>query len=86
MSKTKANRIHAKRRAKSRYGLNLNRIDIQAIVKLIQSDGHISSKKLTNTRSEKILLYKDLFLRCVYCKTTKTIVTFLPIRYGPKQL
>lgn len=84
--KARHNRTHARRRAKQRYNLRLNRYHIRHIVDMIQTGDVILSKGLTNTRTEFTLLYGNLFLRLIYCKSTKTIVTLLPIMYSPVPL
>lgn len=69
---------HAKRRANTRYGLDLTNNDLQEIVRLIkqQKAKFIERQSLRVTHWE--VEYKGETLRAVYDKRRSQIVTFLP--------
>lgn len=72
---------HSIQKAKKRYGLELTHEDIKRMVKLIQkgqSESLINAGTKTRSRSFHKIFYKDVWLRVVYSKTMKTIVTVLP--------
>lgn len=78
MNKQKAQRIHAKRRAYERYGLQLNKASYQDIVKLIQIGQTVCVERQSSRISVHELVYQGAKMRVVYDKTRKTIATFLP--------
>lgn len=72
---------HSIKKAKTRYDLYLTHEDIKRMAKLIQkgkSQSIINVGRRTRSRSFHKLFYKDTWLRVVYSKTMKTIVTILP--------
>lgn len=78
MSKREAQLRHAANRALERYGLYLQRADIQWIVDEIQA-GRGASVRQTNRTSVVNLQYRDgPRMRVVYDRQRKTIVSFLP--------
>lgn len=78
MNKTQACRIHIKKRFKERFGLDINRHDIRALVTDIQEGNNIiEARRLTN----RVTVFDMNFMnkRCVvlYDKTRKVPVTVL---------
>lgn len=69
---------HAKSRAAERYGVELSKDDLAAIVGKIRRNEAISRRKLTATRSEAIVEHKGVKYRVIYSKKIKAIVTCLP--------
>lgn len=86
MTKTHSQRVHAKRRCLERYGESINRDDIQAIIRLIQS-GDTRKAKLLERQSIRVstwrVTFRDKDMRVVYDRTRKTIVSFLPLEERP---
>lgn len=79
ITKSTAQRLHAKRRAKQRYGLELKREDLAAIARQIQS-GHSTcvakqSVRVTIHRLE----WQGTYFEVVYDRERKNVVTFLPL-------
>ena len=70
-------RIHAKKRAFERYGLTLNRNDLQDIV------NNIHKAKLLSKTSNRVkvfeVLVKGVSCVVVYDRNRKSIATFLPL-------
>lgn len=75
-------RIHAHKRLRKRYGTN---ISVKDLVRCIRQGTEtpefkiIKRRKLTCSRSELFVEYKEHVYRLVYSKTTRQIVTFLPL-------
>lgn len=69
---------HSKRRAASRYGLNLNDDDIKAISGMIRRKEGKCLKVESLRVSQWEVEYRGNILRVVYDKKRKTTVTFLP--------
>lgn len=85
-SKAKAQRKHAKRRARERYGLDLTSHDFQMIINAIRKRKSIPIKRQSCRISHHMVLYKRRWLRVVYDKNRRQIVTFLPNEfYGWKE-
>lgn len=79
LSKAKRQRLHAKKRARQRYDLDLNRKDLDAIVKQIQSSTDAFFIKRSSQRVTLwYVIYNKIPLRVVYDKDRKNVVTFLP--------
>ena len=74
-------KIHAKKRAQERFGVNLTSEEYEALCKTIKNNGAHLIKKLSNTRSIFNLCHKGKDLFAVYNKTTGRIVTFLSLEY-----
>ncbi len=70
--------IHANRRAEERYGLHIGENANREIVKLIINHESKCIEKHSNRVSEIIVPYKGIQLRCLYDRTKKLILTFLP--------
>lgn len=77
-------RQHARERALQRYGLELNREDLDNIVKLIQGHNGQFVERLTNDRKLWRVCYKGVWLNCVFSKRNKTLVTILPADASPQ--
>lgn len=90
MNKKKAQRIHAKTRAWQRYGIILNRDDLFAIVRMIQSqratqrDNSESDNSVLflERKSNRITIYQVKYLThnlvVAYDKERHSIASFLP--------
>lgn len=80
-SKAKGQRIHAKRRALERYDLDLNRHQMDELVRMIQrGQGRLLEKQSLRVSTFELNAF-DKILYVVYDKHRKTIVTFLPEQY-----
>jgi hypothetical protein len=78
MDKKLAQRIHAKHRAQQRFGLTLNRHDLQRLVEQIQA-GRARVIKRSSLRVSVLELAVDgVAIQVVYDHKRKNIVTFLP--------
>lgn len=78
-SKSQAQRIHAKRRALQRYDLALNREQLDALVKRIQTGDNVTFVlKQSNRISHYELEIEGKKVRVVYDRERHNIVTFLP--------
>lgn len=79
VSKKTCQRIHAKRRALERHGLQLNRFDLFEMVKLIQGQ----KAEFVERQSLRVTVWRvpwgDRKLKVVYDKVRKNIVTVLPV-------
>lgn len=78
-AKSQAQRIHAKRRALHRFGLELNTGDLKAIVEKIQNNKakFVSRDSLRISKFQVEVDGKQVV--CVYDKQRKEIVTFLTL-------
>lgn len=72
-------RSHAKRRAFERYGMSLNRKDIDEMVHQIQSGKAIFIEKQSIRVSKFAVVVRDTKMVAIYDKVRKTIVTVLPV-------
>ena len=77
-SKTKGQRIHAKKRASERYGLKINREIIKQCIQMIQNGEAKFLCKSSNTRTLFELTLEGKRVKVVYDKVRKNIATFLP--------
>lgn len=77
-SKTKCQRLHAKKRASERYDLELNRKQLDQIVELIQTNQAFFIKRRSNRITLFQVYFEDQWLKVVYDSVRKNIVTFLP--------
>ena len=68
---------HAKRRAKERFGLDLNKRDLLCIRDLIQSGQAQFVERQTLDRTLWAVTWQDKILHVVYSKRHKSIVTVL---------
>jgi len=82
MTRVQKQRIHATRRAKQRYGLELDKSDIDKIINLIQNRGAVETKKLTNARTLHVIQYKEQELKVIYDKKRHNVCTFMPIEWA----
>lgn len=77
MSKLTAERIHAKRRARERLGINLNRFARRELVKRIMT----GKCRCLYRQSHRVSVFRDTInnreIDIVYDKTRHTIITFL---------
>lgn len=79
ISKSKHQRAHSKLRAYQRYDLELNRKDLDTIVKQIQSSKDaFFIKRKSNRVTLWHVLYNKKSLKVVYDSDRKNVVTFLP--------
>lgn len=78
MIKTHSQRIHAKKRAKERYGLILNRHDLRAIVDDIHGGRFVLVERQSHRISVYDMVVKGTPVRLVYDHQRQTVVTFLP--------
>ena len=78
MNKLQSERIHAKHRAKERFGLDLNRHDLRELVKQIQNGKAEHIETQSNRVSIKRVKFEDKFYTVAYDKNRQTIITFLP--------
>jgi hypothetical protein len=90
ISKTKAERIHAKRRIGQRFNISLNRDDLNKLINSIQNNSAIFFDKQSGNRTRWIVNINNMDVIAVYNKNTKQIVTFLRLfsilplsRYNP---
>lgn len=81
MNKTHSERIHAKRRAQERFGLELNRHQLRELVKQIQSGKAEHVETQSNRVSIKRVKFEGSFYTVAYDKNRQTIITFLPEDY-----
>lgn len=79
MDRKQIQRLHARRRARERYGLNLSNKDITQIVRSIRSGGSISTTKQTNTRTLHVIIYDGQEMRVIYDNKRHNVCTFLPV-------
>jgi hypothetical protein len=80
-NKKKNETIHAKKRAKERYGIKLNHRVRTNIISSIQNGKSLWVKKLTNRITEHTLITEDgTKIRVLYDKYRHNIVTFLPMK------
>lgn len=76
--KTRANRIHAQRRADERYGVPLGRQGQRQIVAAIRAGRHRVVKQSSLTRAVCDVPHDGRIYRVVYDRSRKSIITFLP--------
>lgn len=80
MSKKRAQRIHAKRRCRERYGISLGRKKYYEIIRMIRSGNSQVVKRKSNRTTIHNIKYKGLDMTVVYDKKRGQIATFLPFR------
>jgi hypothetical protein len=78
VNKKRALRVHAKRRAKTRYGLTINKFRRRQIVCLIQGEKGRFLKRHSRRVSEWEIVFEGKKLRLLYDRNRKEIITFLP--------
>lgn len=78
IGKRNAEILHAIRRARERYSLDLSVADIEQISKMIRTQATERVKSLSNTRVMHRLNYKQKTILVVYDKKRHTLITFLP--------
>lgn len=71
-------RAHAKKRAKQRYGLKLNRSDILFMIQKINNKEAIYLCTESRTRTHYILYFKEMWVIVVYDRGKNNIATFMP--------
>ena len=84
MQKKKSQEKHAKIRAFERYGLTLNKSEMQQLASQVKKNKAKAIKQITNRVSLAIVTWKDIDYPVIYDRMRKTIVTFLPERYLKK--
>lgn len=79
-SKKRSQEIHSKLRALERYGVELSKNDIEAIVKLIQEGSPYARFIMKDSRRVAIwaVTYREKEFKVCYDKHQKMISTFLP--------
>lgn len=77
-SKRRAERDHAKRRARQRYKLLVNKLDLESLVTDIQNNNGEFVYKSSNRATVWKLVCKGKNVLVVYDKLRAQIVTFLP--------
>lgn len=77
MKKRRSEKLHAKKRAKQRYKIDLSHEEYEALCRQIRDGESIFVKKQSNTRTIHDVTYKNKVMRAVYDKLRKCIVTFL---------
>lgn len=77
--KHRAQRAHAKRRLRERYGLTVNRHDLCALVSLIQGGQGRMVLRQSNRVTVWEVPFQDQLLRVVYDSLRHEIVTALPM-------
>lgn len=70
--------MHAIKRAKERYDLDISRRDLKDMCIQIRSGHAIKLEQLSTARAEYIVKCQDKDVRVIYDKNKKSIVTFLP--------
>lgn len=80
LSKTRGQRIHAKSRARERYGITLNRKQLIEVVQLIQNRKGIFVERQSNRVTRWLVSYQNETLHVVYDSQRHNIATFLPIK------
>ena len=78
-NKARAQRAHAKNRAKERYGIDINRHDQRTLVDMIQTKQTVCLEVQSNRISIHKCKFKDTVVKFVYDRTRSTIVSFLPL-------
>lgn len=78
-TKAENQRYHAKKRAKERYDLELNRAKLEELVSMIQNGEAVKYDQRSLRSASYIVIYEFQYLRIVYDRHRKTIVTFLPL-------
>lgn len=82
--KTRSLRVHTKRRMSERFGKQINRRDIQAMVRAIQTfaGSNVQSAKFVDRQSNRVtrwfVKHDGSWLPVVYDRNRRTIVTILP--------
>jgi hypothetical protein len=82
MSKRIAQLSHSKRRALERFGVSLNMLDLQDIVKKIQNQVGLHIKRCSRSRSTWAVEHDGLKFYVAYDKNTKAIATIMPLTYA----
>jgi predicted HTH domain antitoxin len=73
-------RVHAKRRAKERYGIELNASSYEEINNIIRTGNAKLLKKQSLTRKLYEVRYRGILLKVAYDKARGQVVTFLPLQ------
>jgi hypothetical protein len=76
--KRNAEILHAIRRARERYGLELSVADIEGLARMIQKQATRRVRAVSNSRVIHELECRDRTVWVVYDKKRHTLVTFLP--------
>lgn len=69
---------HTKGRLETRYALEVNKRDLERIIKLIQNKKGRFVRRESNSKTHWLLNYQGQELYVVYSKKTKTILTVMP--------
>jgi len=82
-SKKKSERLHARRRARERYGIEVGNHTRRKIIQAIQGGRSKAVRRTsTNKTVHDVTLDDGFTVRVVYDKERKEIVTFLPLEKG----
>lgn len=76
-SKKNNQRIHAKKRAEERFGIQLNKSKRKELIKMILNGNARHLEKISNRLSKFRVKFEDTLMDLVYDKSRKNIVTFL---------
>jgi hypothetical protein len=70
--------LHAQKRAKERWGLELKQHDFDLLHGKIWRNDYLDSRKQSGSRTLFFIMYGDILLPCIYDKNVSHISTFLP--------
>lgn len=84
-SKKKSERLHARRRARERYGIEVGAHTRRRIIQAIQAGRSKPVRRTSNRNTvHDVTLDDELVVRVVYDNQRKEIVTFLPPEKGDR--
>jgi len=69
---------HARQRALERYNIKLSKVQLHALVDLIQRGIVVCRWDTTHGRTENIIRVGKKYFHVIYCPKSEQIVTFLP--------
>ena len=78
LNKKAAQKLHAKKRARQRFNVEINKKDYNEIIKGIQSGKFPFVKSLSNRLSVFKITLNNTEANVLYDKSRKTLVTFMP--------
>jgi hypothetical protein len=74
----KHRKCHAKVRAEERYEIHLTNQDLVNIVGMIKNRKYIASHRISNSKSVKLVEYREQKLVVLYSHRHQEVITFLP--------
>jgi len=80
-SKKNSQRIHARKRALGRYGINFGPRRRSKLIRKILEGEAVFLNKISNRVKAFAVYYEDTWYPVVYDRKTEEIVTFLPSEY-----